>query len=268
MYDNIVIVEQPKVEKKEEQQIEQPKVEESKIEQQSEEKIEEKPEEAKSEEVKSEEKQSEKKEERFETVDIRNKLVDGKIIVTKIKRVYKNGILRGEYYMNAEDQLHRDNNSYGGDGPAFVRYAEDGKTSTYEAWYQDNKSHRDDGLPATQSYFVDDKYRKRLAEESWYVRNMRHRDGDFPSYVRYNKEGKIMLQIWHKLGKVHRNPINGPASIEYNEDGTIDESKYKYVTNTDVIPVDPKVKELCNSIVNLTAEELDKYIKLIDLIKK
>lgn len=259
MYDNIVIVEQPKVE--------QPKVEELKVEQQSEEKVEEKIEE-KLEEKQPEEAKSEEKEERFETIDIRNKLVDGKIIVTKIKRIYENGVLREEYYMNAGDQLHRDNNSYGGDGPAFVRYAEDGKTSKYEAWYQNDESHRDDGLPATQSYFVDDKYCKRLVEESWYVRNMRHRDGDFPSYVRYNKEGKIMFQIWQKLGKVHRNPINGPASIEYNEDGTIDESKYKYVTNTDVIPIDPKVKKLCNSIVNLTAEELDKYIKLIDLIKK
>lgn len=87
------------------------------------------------------------------TTDTIHNLVDGKIIVTKILRTYFNNNLIEEKYQNSYNELHRDSNSCGGSGPAFIIYA--GNTRA-EYWYRNGKLYLDEESKCCARYYKDD----------------------------------------------------------------------------------------------------------------
>lgn len=92
-----------------------------------------------------------------------------KLLSLKSKKHYVNGILYAETYFNDKNMIHRDANSYGGDGPAEIRYARDNKNNKvviHEMWYKNGKAHRDDNLPAMISYSDDG---KTVTLKEWYI---------------------------------------------------------------------------------------------------
>lgn len=105
----------------------------------------------------------------IEFTDVYNQMIGGKIVVTKIKRKYISGFLVMESYLNEENQLHRDANSYYGDGPAEIRYTRDNKNHKiiiHEMWYKNGRTHRDNNLPAVISYSDDG---KNIVLKEWYI---------------------------------------------------------------------------------------------------
>lgn len=104
--------------------------------------------------------------------DIKTIIIDGKTVVTKIRRTYVYDTLVKEKYFNEKDQIHRDANSYGGDGPAVIVYA--AQIIIHEAWYRNGKRHRDNNLPALISYLADDG--KTIILQKWYI------DGSISNY--------------------------------------------------------------------------------------
>jgi hypothetical protein len=82
------------------------------------------------------------------TTDIINKLDEnGNIVTTKLKKVYKYGILQEKYYLNNKNKLHRDE-----DKPAQIEYFN--KNKYIYTWYQNGKKHRDGDLPAYIRCFI------------------------------------------------------------------------------------------------------------------
>jgi len=164
----------------------------------------------------------------IEFTDVYNVMVDGKIITTKIKKLYINNVLRKETYINDNFKEHRDANSYGGEGPAIIVYRKDGKTPVLESWLINGKSYRDDDLPTT---------------------------------VEYNKEGKVITHLWFvDTSKLHRDPAKGPAKINYvngniyDVEYHVDGKRYEH----------PKVTLLHGMINGLNEEGLDKCINFIN----
>jgi len=197
-----------------------------------------------------------------QVIDIHNKLVDGKIIVTKIKRTYKSGVLVEEMYANNENRVHRDANSYGGEGPAIICYNKD-KLITEESWYLKGKLHRDDDLPA-QIYYSDNG--KLIIKKVRCVNNGSQRNNDLPTTEMYhNVTGRLYYQDWRVNYSLHRDPAKGPAVILYDNDGHIQETKYY---NRGVRIVSPKFDELKKLIKELNDREIDAIIKVINTFKK
>lgn len=199
----------------------------------------------------------------IKVTDIYNKLVDGKIIVTNIKKHYINGVLYAETYLNDKNMIHRDENSYGGDGPAEIRYADDGKLVKYEAWYRDGSLHRDDGLATITRLTSND---NSITELMWYINGKLDREGNLPTTAHYNnKTDKAILLIWNKGGIKDRNPYNGPAEIHYDENGDVDNSLY-FVNGTMYENV--RLAKLNYMFRTLGDDDLDKCIEFAESLKK
>ena len=115
-------------------------------------------------------------------------------------------LIEKKWYKNGEK--HRE------DGPARIRYYENGNKDE-EEWLKDNKTHREDG-PAWILY---DPNRNNM-EERWYLDNKIHRE-DGPAKIKYYENGNKKEEWWYKDDKRHRE--DGPAKIEYYENGNKEE---------------------------------------------
>lgn len=120
-------------------------------------------------------------------------------------------------------------------GPAVLSSYKDFHTNTTEEWYEHDKLHRDNGLPArinegpmsrTESWYEYDKLHRTNApavicysmlinggatrkpvpvEEMWFQHGSRHRD-DGPAYVkRCRINGNVETDDWYKYGKLFHN---------------------------------------------------------------
>lgn len=131
------------------------------------------------------------------TVDIINSLdKNNNIIVTKLRKTYKNNIVCKEEYLNDKDELHRDE-----DKPASIDYVSLSCFSK-KIWYQNGKIHRDEDKPAIIAYFKN----RNIESVAWYQNDKLHRDGDKPAYKTYfDLVGEIISsEIWYKNGNIHR----------------------------------------------------------------
>jgi len=194
---------------------------------------------------------------KIKRVDVHTDPING--IITKIERIYKDGVLHKEVYCNNKNRLHRDSNSYGGDGPAIIRYTKDGKAILSEYWYQNGEHHRDDGLPAITRYSNDG---KEIISHEWMVRGKYKRDEDKPTYIVYNKTtGRTTLVIWkNDLDSIHRDPNKGPALMKYNFEGLLKERKY-YIN--DVEYPNRNVALIYYAIHNMDDKKLEKCLTFI-----
>jgi len=196
-------------------------------------------------------------------INVYHVLIGGKIIVTKIKCTIKKktgAIIRKEY-ANNENELHRDTNSYDGEGPAIIHYKNGNVIS--ESWYSKGMLHRDDDLPAFTRYSDDG---KTAILKEWYMNSTQYRNDDLPNVVGYYEAtGKVSYVSWRVEGYLHRDPAKGPAHILYNEDGSIKESKYY---NDGIKLVSPGLDELKKLILLLNNEEIAAVTNMIKLIKK
>lgn len=214
-------------------------------------------------------------------------LVDGVIVVSYIKRTYKDKKLTKEIYYNADFKL----DSPFCDGeykPAHIEYVYGSK---YEYWYKDGKQHRDGGLPASILYHKNGLKRY----ESWYQNGHQHRDGDLPAQIEYYENGFKQYERWYFIDKLCRdndkpnlikyddsgNIIeeqwfdskhgthrggNKPAVIKYNSSGEIIETKY-FINGREYDIDDPR-KLLCYRIEYLKKDNLIKINKFIDSLKE
>ncbi len=96
-----------------------------------------------------------------------------------------------------------------------------------EAWYVNDKLHRDDDLPALRQYlstvpeeFGDDWNCEGADDpilyETWYQYGQRHRDNDEPAFRSYLEFGPVDREEWWQHDKLHRD--DGPATIDYHFD--------------------------------------------------
>lgn len=199
---------------------------------------------------------------KIKRVDVHTNPINGTI--TKIERTYKDGILHKEIYCNNKNKWHRDSNSYGGNGPAIIRYTKNGKSILSEYWYQNGLCHRDDGLPACTRYSNDG---KEIISHEWMVRGEYERAEDMPTCIKYDETtGRTTLVIWKiDLGIIHRDPNKGPALMRYNYEGLLKEMKY-YIHGTEfsnrktaliyyaIHNMDNKKLEQCLAFVNSLSE--------------
>ena len=111
----------------------------------------------------------------------------------------KGGIEKTSYYRGKK--LHRE------DGPAEIRYYEDGSPET-ESYYKDGLRHREDG-PAWITYFEEGG----VAREQ-YLLNYNHHREDGPAILDYHPNGHVRQQIYCKNNKRHRE--DGPAVVGYD----------------------------------------------------
>lgn len=198
---------------------------------------------------------------KIETVNIHNVLVDGSIVITKIRKTYVDGKIYSKEYLDDKDRLHRDSQSYRGIGPAVIRYKND--SVVYRAWYDHDKLHRSKGLPAVIEYTDDGKY---VIDEKYYINNQLHRNDDFPAHIIYDPvTHKAIEKIWYVFNNIHRCTHMGPARILYTPDGKM-RSKEFLVDGYRVI-INPKIEELNDLIKDMGPEDIDKCIKLIKLLK-
>lgn len=163
----------------------------------------------KKEEVKLEE--VKKEEDKFITTnDTINILKDGKFIITKIAKLYKNNKLVSVTHLNEQNQIHRDD-----DKPAVTRYIDD--KIICEEWYQTDMLHRDGDKPAVIEEFTDELGKS----ERWYQFGDLHRDGDLPAVIEIYNNGDVRkLEEWYQKGKSFRE--NGkPTKISYDINGNI-----------------------------------------------
>lgn len=196
-------------------------------------------------------------------INVYHVLIEGKIIVTKIKYTYdkKTGVIIRKEYADNENRLHRDANSYDGEGPAVINYKNGNVIS--ESWYSKGMLHRDDGLPAFTRYSDDG---KTTIMELWYMNSTQYRNDDLPNVVGYYEAtGKVSYVSWRVEGYLHRDPAKGPAHILYDEDGSIKETKY-YKNGIKIVT--PGIDELKRLIPLLNNEEIAAVTNMIKLIKK
>lgn len=97
------------------------------------------------------------------------------------------------------------------DGPAFVRYYDDG---WFEVWYQHGQRHRDDG-PAVTRFYEDG----RVAREDWYLSGVRHRV-DGPAVIEYYPDGTVKKEEWYFSGE--RGCARGASFVAYRPDGSVE----------------------------------------------
>lgn len=57
----------------------------------------------------------------------------------------------------------------------------------------------------------------------YYNKQFLHRE-DGPAFLRFRKDGELMLEIWYTNNAVHR--IDGPAVIDYHPDGGEENVEY------------------------------------------
>lgn len=86
--------------------------------------------------------------------------------------------------------------------------------------YFNGKLHNVEGCPAHTTYYENGSE----ASCKWMINGEQYRDKDDkgksrPTYEEYYENGKIKKQMWCACNVLHRN--DGPALIEYFEDGTI-----------------------------------------------
>jgi antitoxin component YwqK of YwqJK toxin-antitoxin module len=137
---------------------------------------------------------------------------DGGYIIVKFhseKILFDKGRIRSEIISVSKDKkLHRE------DGPAYIRYYENGNIS-YKSYFLNDKYHREDG-PAYISYneWGD------LEEKKYYINGELHRE-DGPAEIYYDYDGNIKYESYWLNGKRHRE--DGPAikdvKREYYHDG-------------------------------------------------
>ena len=81
------------------------------------------------------------------------------------------------------------------DGPAAIRYYENGQRS-HEAWFLNDKRHREDE-PAVIKYYENGQ----RSHEAWFLNDKLHRE-DGPAEIGYNKEnGQKSYETWFLNGK-------------------------------------------------------------------
>ena len=119
------------------------------------------------------------------------------------------------YYMDERGHLHRDPD----EGPAEVSYDDEGNVN-YIRYMWRGHFHREDGPAYISSY-----HGKQPLKEIWYRYGHRHRDpADGPAYIQYdeNGEGKIAVVRYYSHGYEFRDPRTGPATTVYLPDGEIE----------------------------------------------
>lgn len=104
--------------------------------------------------------------------DIINEFKDGKIIETRIRKIYRNKILNSITYMTDYGRIHRDD-----DLPAIIHYHPNGKIHV-KIWYKDNIPHRDNGKPAYKVYNEEGK----LYHATWLLNEIPYREMSIPAY--------------------------------------------------------------------------------------
>ena len=109
---------------------------------------------------------------------VRLSMHNGDIVETFMKRKYVKLAWGAEYWYK-NDKSHRDE-----DLPAIIF------PSNSQKWYQNGELHRDGDLPAVIS---------NNGAREWYKNGKRHRDGDLPAEI--SGDG---AQLWCQHGKLHR----------------------------------------------------------------
>lgn len=142
-----------------------------------------------------------------EIIDIMNKVVSlpnggSEIVVTKIKKVYQNGVLIEISYLNDKDQLHRE-----GEESAHVLYRPSTNKIKSEVWALNGEIYKK---------IIYDTFSNKCTE-TWFKDGKMHRDGDLPAYIIYNEKGTFPRDlIWYQHGKIHRE--EDLPSIEWYND--------------------------------------------------
>jgi antitoxin component YwqK of YwqJK toxin-antitoxin module len=184
--------------------------------------------------------------------DIINKVDEnGNIIVTKIRKTYKNGIIIEEKYLNDKDEFYRDD-----DLPARITYFESGRVNSY-TWYKNNVISRNDN-PAFIEYFdVDGDIIRR---KTWYKNGNVHRNENLSAYVRYDINGNIKCEQWYQNGKLHR--TDGPAFVDYEENKII---KEEYYSNGIIVE---KSLRIIDEISKFDEEKIIKCLEILKIMGK
>lgn len=129
------------------------------------------------------------------------------------EKYYETGVIWQKSWGNGEI-VHRE------DGPAIIRYNENGKVEE-EEWYLNDKSFRRDGGPVLIRYHENGK----IEEEVWLSKNGKYNRGDdLPASINYREDGTLYLRKWYKNDQFHRR--NGPAMIEYDENEKVIEERW------------------------------------------
>lgn len=162
-----------------------------------------------------------------ETTHTYDKLVNGENVITKVKKIYYDNVLSKETHYNDKGEIHRD------DGPAIIKYADDGISIIAKLWYKNNKRYRDNNEPSYEEYYTD--------------------------------TGRIKKQEWEKDGVLHRDPAHGPSYITFNEDGTLDEAFY-FINGTEY--PNYEIARINMMIQQLDTEDLKKCIAFINSLRK
>lgn len=95
-----------------------------------------------------------------------------------------------------------------------------------EAWFKNDKFHRDNDLPAAIQYFSNGLIRS----EEWFKNSRLHRDGDKPAFIVYYYNGNIIYYKYYKFGHLHREN-DKPALIEYYLNGNIKNEMWFTISN-------------------------------------
>jgi hypothetical protein len=101
----------------------------------------------------------------------------------------------------------------------------DGETE--DIWYLVNgRAHRD--ASEGPAHIRRDTRTGLVYEEGYYWNNVRHRT-DGPARITRDAPGLIAIEQWYRHGQLHRDPIDGPASIEWTYSGDVPaETEYLY----------------------------------------
>jgi antitoxin component YwqK of YwqJK toxin-antitoxin module len=116
-----------------------------------------------------------------------------------------------EEWLDKDGEFHRE------DGPAYIRYNENGNIK-YKSYFSNNKLHREDG-PASIQYYENGN----IQCEYYYLNGKIHKE-DGPAYTVYYENGNIKYEAYYLNGKINKE--DGPAYTAYNENGNIESEKY------------------------------------------
>lgn len=126
-----------------------------------------------------------------------------------------------------DDKIHRPNKF----GPArFVYYDNKGILRSYSFW-EFNKEHRDESYPFPKNGPALTVYYQTgtIMSEFYIKRGLDHRV-DGPAFKFYYENGNILRMKYFINDKIHRNPEEGYANIEFDINGNITKQEY-YVDN-------------------------------------
>ena len=219
------------------------------------------------------------------TIDRLETLVDDKVVVSYVEKVYDGNILIKIKYLNENKQLDRKicSDKIENDEPSVIAYYKNGNIM-YEDWYRNGNRHRDGDLPAYIEYYDN---KGLIYFKSWWKNNEKHRDGDKPAYIQYDSDSKIIIESWWKNNEKHRASEEGdlPAHIEYNSNGDIvgeywyqDDRLYrnnnkpvhiKYNDKGKVCDPNSQIRqEIKNDLDNMDEDTLIKVKNILDIIKQ